>query len=187
MADVKGVLLNAWQRMLEQRYGDDRVAKAKAALDAKDRGLLPLFFLDSNWYAFDALNAMRKLTRSLAERGEKNLSVEIGRCMAEGAFSGAYRSMMTKDPIKQVGKFSQITDFFFREARTLETETVGEHGCIVRYRYNPSAYPSRGMCQSLIGFWSRVLEMAGASDVTGSHTKCSLNGADCCEFVLNWR
>jgi hypothetical protein len=107
--------------------------------------------------------------------------------MAEAAFSGAYRSMMTKDPIKQVGKFSQITDFFFREARTLETEVVGGHGCIARYRYARNAYPSRGMCQSLIGFWSRVLEMAGASDVTASHTKCSLNGADCCEFVLNWR
>jgi hypothetical protein len=187
MADVKGVLLNAWQKMLEQRYGQDRVAKAKAALDAKDRGLLPLFFLDSNWYAFDALNAMRKLTRSLAERGDKNLGVEIGRCMAEGAFSGAYRSMMTKDPIKQVGKFSQITDFFFREARTLETEIAGERGCVVRYRYAKGAAPNRGMCQSLIGFWSKVLEMAGASHVTASHTKCFLNGADCCEFTFDWR
>jgi len=187
MADVKGVLLSAWEKMLVQRYGADRVAKAKGALTAEERRYLPLFFLDSNWYAFESLNAMRKLTRSLATRDEKNLSFEIGRSMAQGAFSGAYRSMLMKDPIKQIGKFSQITDFFFREARTLETQITGDRACVIRYRYEAGAAPNRGMCQSLVGFWSQVLEMAGAHDVSAAHSKCILNGADSCEFTFDWK
>ena len=187
MADVKGVLLSAWEKMLVERYGQDRVAKAKEALSDEDRRFLPMFFLDSNWYAFESLNAMRKLTRLLATRDERNLSFEIGRSMAKGAFSGAYRSMLMKDPIKQVGKFSQITDFFFREARTLETEITGDHGCAIRYRYEAGAAPNRGMCQSLVGFWSQVLEMAGARHISAAHPKCILNGADCCEFTFDWK
>jgi|SRR5215831_441726 len=163
MAEVKGVLLNGWAQLLDRRYGTERVADAKGKLSPEDRMVLPLIFLDSNWYSFDALYAMRKLTRSLATRDDRNLSIEIGRSMARQAFKGAYRMMLMKDPISQVGKFSQITEFFFREARTLETKVVSDHSCLVRYRYHSNAMPNRGFCQSLSGFWS-----GGIRNVWGS-------------------
>jgi len=186
MAEVKGVLLNGWAQLLDQRYGKERVAEAKGRLGLDDRMMLPLIFLDSNWYSFDALHAMRRLTRSLAARDDRNLGVEIGRSMARQAFEGAYRVMLMKDPVNQVGKFSRITEFFFRETRTLETEVTSDHSCLVRYRYHESAAPNRGFCQSLGGFWGEVLEMSGAPKVNVVHPKCVLDGADCCEFTFSW-
>ena len=186
MAEIKGVLLNGWAKLLDERYGPDRVAAAKGKLSPEDRLLIPLLFLDSSWYPFTALHAMRKLTRSLATQDDKNLGVEIGRSMARQSFKGAYRMILMKDPISQVGKFSEITEFFFREARTLETQIINDHSCLVRYRYKEGAVPNRGLCQSLAGFWGEVLEMSGASRVKAAHPRCVLDRADCCEFTLDW-
>jgi hypothetical protein len=107
--------------------------------------------------------------------------------MAEYVFTGVYRSLLVKDPAKQVEKFSWIRDFFFKEARELETEMTGQSRCLVRYRYEAGATPTRSICESLSGFWSRTLELAGASEVKPSHPKCVTGGNDCCEFVFQWR
>jgi hypothetical protein len=106
--------------------------------------------------------------------------------MSNHVFTGVYRSLLVKDPKKQVTKFSWIKDFFFREARTLETEITGERSCVIRYRYEPGASPTRAICESLCGFWSRTLELAGASGVKCAHPKCVANKAAFCEFVFEW-
>ena len=97
-----------------------------------------------------------------------------------------YRTLLARDPIKQVEKFTSIGEFFFHDARTLETEINGPVSCLVRYRYESGAKPTRAICASLSGFWSRSIELAGASKVTASHPNCVAAGADCREFLFDW-
>jgi hypothetical protein len=187
MAEIKGILLNAWVKFLNERYGEQAVANALAALSPEDRRLVPSKFLDASWYPFDALHALGRLSRPLVTRADTDIGVEIGRFMAQHAFTGVYRSLLAHDPIKQVSKFLSIGEFFFREARKLETEITGPGSCLVRYRYEPGAKPTRSICLSLSGFWSRSIELAGASSVKASHPKCAAAGAACCEFVFEWK
>lgn len=187
MAEIKGILLNGWVRFLKDRYGEESVNKAVAALDPDYRRLVPAMFLDASWYPFDSLHALRKLTKPLVTRADGDITNDIGRFMAQYAFTGVYRSLLAHDPIKQVEKFGSIGEFFFREARKLETEITGPSSCLVRYRYEPGAKPTRAICASLTGFWSRSIELAGASTVNGNHSKCFAAGADCCEFVFEWK
>jgi len=186
MAEIKGILLNGWVKFLSNRYGDEAVAKALAVLSPEDRQLIPIRFMDASWYPYDSLRALGNLTRPLAAKSGGDISGDVGRFMAEHAFTGVYRSLLAHDPIKQVGKFNSIGTFFFRETRTLETEMTGPESCLVRYRYLAGAKPTRGTCASLIGFWSRSVELAGASKVKAVHPKCVTAGADCCEFLLEW-
>ena len=186
MAEIKGILLNAWARFLKERYGDEAVAKAAEALSPEERRLVPAMFLDASWYPFDALHALRKLTKPLVTRTDGDLTVEIGRSMAQHAFTGPYKALLAHDPIKQVQKFTSIGEFFFREARKLETEITGPASCLVRYRYEPGAKPTRAICGSLGGFWSRSIELSGASRVKTAHPKCASVGAAYCEFVFEW-
>jgi len=187
MAEIKGILLNAWVKFLTDRYGDQAVADAVAGLSPEDRRLVPAKFLDASWYPYDSLHALGRLSRPLVTRGETDIGLEIGRYMAQHAFTGVYRSFLATDPIKQVAKFTSIREFFFREARTLETEITGPGSCLVRYRYEPGAKPTRSICISLCGFWSRSIELAGASSVKASHPRCVAAGAPCCEFILEWK
>jgi hypothetical protein len=187
MAEIKGILLNAWMDFLKKRYGENAVSEGLNTLRVEDRLLLSTFFLASSWYPYSTLHALRKLTRPLVTPDDRSLSVEIGRFMAEYVFTGVYRSFLVKDPIKQVEKFSWIRDFFFKETRKLETEITGDSSCLVRYRYETGAKPTRAICESLVGFWGKTLELANASNVRASHPKCVTSGNNCCEFVFQWQ
>jgi hypothetical protein len=187
MAEIKGILLSAWMEFLKKRYGAQAVQQSLEALNDEDRLRLSAAFLASSWYPYSTLFALQKLTRPLASPADQNLSLEIGRFMAEYVFTGVYRSLLEKDPIKQVDKFNWIRDFFFQETRKLETELMSESRCLVRYRYEGGAKPTRAICESLSGFWSRTLELSGAAQVRRAHPKCVANKAECCEFVFDWQ
>ena len=187
MAEVKGILLNAWVKFVKERYGEEAVAKAFGTLSPEDRRLLPATFLDASWYPYDSLHAFGRLTRPLVTKSDKDVAGEVGRFMAQHAFTGVYRSLLAHDPIKQVEKFTSIGAFFFRDTRKLETEITGPASCLVRYRYEAGAKPTRAICASLSGFWSRSIELAGASKVAAAHPKCFATGGDCCEFLLEWQ
>lgn len=186
MAEIKGILLTAWMDFLKTRYSSEVVAKAINTLDSENLLLVSAPFLSSSFYPYTSLYALRKLTRSLATSADKNLSVEIGRVMAEHVFTGAYRSLVAKDPVQQVEKISWVKDFFFKDSLILETELMSESRCLVRYRYDSGASPTSAICESLKGFWSKTLELSGASNLTSTHPKCAVNGASCCEFLFDW-
>lgn len=186
MAEVKGVLLNAWMLLLRNRYGDAAIAEAINKLGPEDRHLFSSPFLASSWYPFEALNALSRLTRLLADPAEKGLAFEIGRFMAEHVYTTVYRSQMADDPIKQVQRYGWINDMLFRGARRQEAQILSLSSCAVRYYYPEEAKPSWGFCISNAGFWSKMLEMAGAGRVRASHPKCMANGDEYCEFILEW-
>ena len=187
MAEIKGILLNAWVKFVNDRYGEEAVARCFENLSAEERRLVPSTFLDASWYPYESLHAFARVIRPLVTRSDSNFAEDIGRYMAQHSFTGAYRSLLAHDPIKQVGKFSSIAEFFFRGVYKLETEITGPTSCVARYRYEPGAKPTRGICTSLGGFWSRSLEMAGASKVAAAHPRCLNAGGDCCEFLLEWQ
>jgi hypothetical protein len=186
MAEIKGILLTAWMDFLKARYGAEALTAAINELDAEDRLLVSAPFLASSFYPYSSLYALRKLTRRFATPADKNLSVEIGRIMAEHVFTGAYRTLVAKDPVKQVEKISWVKDFFFKDSLVLETELLSESRCLVRYRYDVGAKPTSSICESLKGFWSKTLELAGATNLQATHPTCATKGANCCEFVFNW-
>src|SRR5713226_4173854 len=113
MAEIKGVLLNAWMAFLNDGYGAEAVSGAVKKLAPADQRLLASRFLDSSWYKYDNLHALRRLTRPLVGASGQNLSIEIGRFMADYVFTGVYRSFLVRDPVEQVKKFSWIGEFFF--------------------------------------------------------------------------
>jgi hypothetical protein len=187
MAEIKGVLLNAWMELLKQRYGEAAVAQACNSVSRKDPSLLSSFFLPTNWYPYSTLDGLRQVTRALATPALPTLSVEVGRFMAEYVFTGVYRTLLVKDPVKQLEKFPSIKEFFFHDTYELEIARIGDARCLVRYHYEPDARPTRAICESLGGFWSKALDLAGAANTHFTHPSCILNGGPCCEFALEWQ
>src|ERR1041385_8678475 len=99
--------------------------------------------------------------------------------MVEAACTRVYKKVLARAPAEQGQKINSIGVFFFKEARKLETEITGPASCLVRYRYQAGAKPTRAICQSLTGFWSRSIELSGASNVKAAHPKCFATGGDC--------
>jgi hypothetical protein len=187
MAEIKGVLLNAWVELLMKRYGESALAEAFAAVSRNDPTLRSSFFLPTNWYPYSALDGLRQVTRALATPTAPVLSVEVGRYMAEYVFTGVYHALLVKDPNKQLEKFPSIKEFFFHDTYDLEIEHGGDSRCLIRYRYEAGIRPTRAICESLGGFWSKALELAGAANTRFAHPNCVLSGGPCCEFTLEWQ
>jgi len=186
MADIRGILLNGWMGLLKDRYAQGAIEKARTELSPADRSLASKTILDSDWYPLDSLYALHLLTQRLAGWQKPIQPVAIGRAMAQRAYGGVYRRLPATDPVKQVGKLSYISEFFFRDTRSLETEMDARGACHIRYRYPVRKSGSLAVCLTLLGFWAETIEISGASRVKGAHTRCIGDGAETCELVFRW-
>jgi hypothetical protein len=187
MAKLKGVQVKAIVAFLKARYGEDAVNDAIAGLPEDLQRIWPQTLLDSSWYPYEILRPIRGISRSLATPGSGDqFSIEMGKFIADYTLGGLYRSVLEKDPLKQVEKFSWVHDLFYEDCQKIETAAVGPKSCVVRYRYQDGVRPARSSCATTLGFWLRTVELSGGADVTGDHPKCVSNNKDCCEFVLTW-
>jgi hypothetical protein len=186
MAEVKGVQLKGTMSFLTERYGQPAVNKAIESLAPGDRAVLPAAFLDSTWYGEDVWRAVRRLTRMLTADAGPDFPRELGKHISQYTFAGVYRTLLVNDPRKQAEKFSWVYDFFFRDAQRVETRVHENSACTITYYYKSGDKPTRATCAGTLGYSIRTLELAGASNVRGSHKKCAADGQDRCEFFLEW-
>ena len=186
MAEIKGILLHGWMMYLNENHGEPAVKRAIQQLEPKDRALVGTgVFLAASWYPYEANHALRNLTRILKPAADKQTAVDIGRSTAWHAFSNLAQSRIG-DPIDRVTSFTKLSEGNYRDVRVLESEVTGPASCVVRYRYMPGVVPTRAICASLIGFWTCVLEMMGATRVVSTHPRCVLNSDTLCEFTFSW-
>jgi hypothetical protein len=186
MAEIKGVLVNGWLRLLRDRYGQEALDAGLATLGVGDQSTLSIPFLPASWYPYETMAALGRFTRAVALNPDRSLSVDIGRAIAEYACTTVYKSLIFSDPLKQLDRLPWVGDMLFRDVRDCQTERTGPASGLVTYRYLNGLTPWPGMCSSLTGFLSRLLELAGASNVSAGHLQCVLKGADTCIYSLTW-
>ena len=187
MADLKGVVLNAWFQFLKSRYGEDQVAGAINNLPPAKQRQLSAGFLDSSWYPFESQSSLATLTRVLATSSDANISFEMGRFMADYAFERVYKQLLSRESNRLV-RNAWLEDSLFQGVRKMKSEMIAESTCLIRYYYEPGIKPTSGLCASTIGFCVRQAELAGGQDVKVVHPpdKCAVTGNDCCEVVIEW-
>jgi hypothetical protein len=187
MAEIKGVLLNAWIQFLKSRYGQDEFVRGTQKLPRELQQPLVAGFLDSSWYPFESQVPLVEITRALASPADHNISFEMGRFMADYAFDKVYKGLLTRETRKLV-RNGWLEDSLFKGLRTMKSEMIDESTCLIRYYYEPGMKPAFGMCASTIGFCVRQAELAGQKNVRVTHpkTKCAIGGNECCEVLIEW-
>jgi len=186
-AEARGVLIRAAYSFLKDRFGERAVTAAVGSLTPEDRLLMPTVLLDANWYPHDTWRVIRRLVRVLDPRAGVELTVDMGRYVAEYAFKGIYNPFLSPDPVKQVEKFRWMQEHFYRHVCSMDVRTLGDSSATVSLRYRKGVMITGATCAVLLGFWARTLELAGGIDVVVSHSKCINMGSDRCEYSLCWR
>lgn len=187
MPEVKGVVLDAWMILLNERFGSQTVSDKVALLSPEDKTLVSTKFLASGWYPFQTLYSLRMLTRQLYSRNDRDFDIEIGRHMARHAFTGVYKILVAKNPIKQAERLTQLNELLFSGGRKMEVELAGPESCLVRYWYTDGMAGSRAICGSHVGFISEIMSLSGAINIRCiRQPKCVANGDDCCELLFEW-
>lgn len=185
MAEVKGVLVNAMRAFLRERYGNDAVQRAAGTLAPDDAALIQRKFLDSSFYPYATMVALRRLTRAVAPDA-RSTPDELGAFIAEYVFKGVYKPLLPASPVAMVEKMSWVKDFFYRDTDKIEAHMTGGSSCVVTYQYEEGIRPTHAVCKSTAGFWGRTLELAGATKVRREHPACIADGAERCQFTFSW-
>ena len=187
VAQIKGVLLNAWTQFLKSRYGAERFDEAVKNVAGADRIQFAAGFLDSSWYPFEAQRPLNELTRLLVTLEDGNVAFDLGRFMADYAFSKVYKNLLSKEGHKLVRNL-WLEDSFFQGLRKAESTMPSDNSCLLRYYYEPGMKPSAKLCATTIGFCVRQVEYAGGTDIKVVHPpdKCAARGNDCCEVLIEW-
>jgi hypothetical protein len=188
LAEVKGTMVKGWLNFLKERYGESKVSSAIEKLDPSDRSTLISPILDSSWYPLELQSALSKLTRTLRSALDRDVATQLGRYMAEYAYTRVYANQLMDGPIKQGQSFGWVDKLLYQGLRKCEPEVTGPSSLVVRYYYERGIKPGEGECTSIAGFIARQMEMTGAFNVKCSHPKCLATGTarDCCEFGVKW-
>ena len=186
MAEIKGVLLNAQTLFLRNHFNEIELEQAKGTLTPQAAALLKPKYLDAVWYPYETSVALRHLMRALPLRRELD-PVNVGAFIGQHTFTGVYSSLLANDAAKLVTNMPFLHGLVYRDWCALEPRLSGERSCAIVYgQMSEGVKPSRAVCQSLIGFWAKVLELGIGTPVSGAHPSCVCEGQPRCEFTFAW-
>jgi hypothetical protein len=184
MAQVKGSALLARLQFVEERHGEDGVARVLDALVPAHRTLLG-DLLPHAWAPHDAFIDLCVVIDRLFGKGDLALCYDMGRHAAETNLPTLYRLFYRLGtPLYIFRKAARVWEIHYDSGRLAP---VQEGPSQVRIRVLDYEQPHRAHCLSIKGWAARSVEMSGAVIDAIAEDKCRLWGDSTCEMWLRWR
>jgi hypothetical protein len=181
---VKGTAIASTLRFVRERFGAEAVAQVRGDLEPALQASLPDEPLASVWYPFALLMA---LGRSAARRfggGMTYFHREMGRASADYAMNAVYRIFFKLgSPQFVVARATRVWRTYYDTGEL--KPLVAEPGHAV-LELSGFTEPMPELCERLIGWMSRSVELAGGKNLRSAHTLCVLRGDEVCRFEGWW-
>lgn len=185
MAKVKGSAFKASIKYLKEKLENITFEEFKEKLPPDVGELLDTPILTSSWYEFSQLVKLMETAKPYLHP-EKNRSVawDMGRFSADVGLSTVYRIFFkVADPSYIIKKASQVYQTYYSSGvMTTEEISAGKALLCLKEVDQPDIH----LCERLLGWMERTLELSGAKKVIMSHPKCRTRGDDRCEFLGTW-
>ena len=184
MTQVKGTAIASTLRFVRERFGPEAVALVRDDLEPGLRAALPDEPLVSSWYPFALLVG---LGRSAARRyggGLTQFHRELGRASADYAMTTVYKIFFKLgSPQFVVSRAARVWRTYYDSGEMHAVTAEPGHAVIDLSGF---ADPVPDLCERLIGWMSRSVELAGGRDLRSAHSLCVLRGDAVCRFEGWW-
>jgi len=178
---VKGFLFLDYVRMLKSRKEVDW----RRHLPAEDLPFLDREILESEWYPFETFERLGLAIMQEIARGDMQMPRVWGRASVDNLFS-QYRSLICEgDPRESLVRFQVLRRSFFDFGAVDIQVLFGTFAKIV-IAYGMSRLAEEAACHQALGFFERLLELSGASELRYQFTAKSWEGAKATILELNW-
>jgi uncharacterized protein (TIGR02265 family) len=107
----------------------------------------------------------------------------LGRASADRNTTRFHGSFSSGDAEEVLARVTKIRRQFFNDGDVRYVRIAPGEGRIEIWN---AATVTTADCESSAGYMERMIELAGAKDVSMTHDKCVLDGAPCCEFPCRW-
>lgn len=181
--NVKGTLLKARLRYVEERGGGEASRRFIEALSAETRALIEGRILPNGWYPFSAFIEMCEVIDRQLGKGDLELCHELGRHSCDANLPALYKIFFRMaDVLYLVRRATAAWRASYDEGGMT---VIGEGDHVVTMRMEVPT-PHRAHCLSVRGWILRAAELSGAKDGRIDE-RCRLTGDAHCEFTLSWR
>ncbi len=182
MGQVKGILFADYVRMIRSHKGVDWTR----FLTAEDLGYLRAQIVPDKWYPMASFERLGNASLSVIAGSDLDSVREWGRLSVD-QLHGAYPMLVAPDdPIETLTRFRVLRSTFFDfEALHIPLLHDGEARVVIAYHMGMPA--EEAASHQTVGFFERLLELSGASDVASQLTERSWAGDVRTLLELSWR
>ena len=185
MLNVKGSALKASVLYLQKNLDGISYEEFQKKVSPEIEEVLTNPVLTSSWYEFSILLKLMEAAKPyLHPEMGRSIAWDMGRFSADVGLTTVYKIFFkVADPSYIIKKASQVYQSYYSEGEMkLEEASSGK---AVLHLTGLSA-PDAHLCDRLLGWMERTLELSGAKNMTMSHPKCLARGDDYCEFLGHW-
>lgn len=182
MRQVKGTLFVDYVRMLRGQKGVDWALH----LPLQDVALLRLHIDPDGWYPMDAFERLGNVILRFVARGDLQAVRMWGRFSVDVLRAANPLLLSPGDPIETINRFRVLRSTFF-DFEALEVLMLHDDEAGIVIRYHMGAIAEEAAAMQTLGFFERLLQLAGAHDVEASLSERSWAGDARTVLRLNWR
>ncbi len=182
LRQVKGTLFVDYVRMLRGHKGVDWAARLPPEDVALVRGRVEA----SAWYPMDAFERLGNLILDVVARGDLRLVRMWGRYSVDQLRAAMPALAAPGDPLETLNRFRVLRATFF-DFEALEVLMLHDDEAHLVVRYHMGEVAEEAAAHQTMGFFERLLELAGARQVGAEFTSRAWAGALRTVLVLRWR
>jgi hypothetical protein len=157
---VKGTLFVDYVRMIKSRKDVDW----SQHLTPFDMGFLEKKISDTEWYPFDTFEKMGVEILEKVADGNMDLVRMWGRGSVENLFSIHGALVCEGDPLETLMRFQVLRGSFFN-FNPINIKFVSENFARLEIKYDMCKAAEEAATYQAVGYFERLLELAGATDV----------------------
>jgi hypothetical protein len=179
---VKGILFVDYVRMLRAHKGVDWSAR----LPAEDLPFLSRRIHPGSWYPMDTFERMGNQILELIARGDLIAVREWGRLSVDQLRADQPKLVARGDAMESVSRFQVMRSVYF-DFDAIELLMLHDGAALVGITYHMGMPAEEAACWQTLGFFERLVELAGAVGVEATFVARSWAGDPRTVLALDWK
>ncbi len=179
---VKGVLFADYVRMIRRHKGEE----FQRHLAPEDARFLVEYVEPDHWYPMASFERMGNAILAVVARNDMQAVRMWGRFSVDQLLSANPQLVADGDPVETLNRFRVLRASYF-DFDALEIPMLVEDQAQVIVRYHMGMPAEEAACHQTMGFFERLLELAGAGSVDAHFAERSWAGDARTLLELNWR
>ncbi len=184
MARVKGTVIGSTLAFLNDKLGKEETVRLIEGLAVEHAALLKGPVLLGNWYPLDLLIGLIIAAEGKVAVPSKSLAWELGRYSADTGLKGIYKIFFKMADVGFIIKRAPQVFANYYDSGKMQVLDSEPHKAILRIAEFDQ--PSAVLCDRILGWMERTVEMTGGKGVVMTHPSCAARGDAFCEYRGEW-
>ena len=184
MSNLRGASIIAAIKFIKEKYRDEGLAKVLDSLEEQDRQIVESDLSPMSFYPARVFINFSVAADRIFGTGDYEICRQIGYFEAGDTFTGLYKVFLDMANPYFVISRAGLAWKMVHDVGELKIEQAGDK----HVKGTITGFPDyhKAFCVDLAGYFTKVLELCGAKNVSINETKCCCEGDDCCEYEVRW-